>query len=177
MEETALAGLPWGGGEVQSLPQTGSSPGQGITGSWATCHCGGCQLVLVPVQEPPVRTCWPPALAAPARTAASARSRRTTRASPAVAPLAGKVWAWPFWGLEPPTPLREGEAGGGSQACERVLTCPMAQLGGQDVTIACIPWFLPWCERCPRCHCHSRGFHQHPQPTQPLSCSVPRSDL
>lgn len=80
-------------------------------------------------------------------------------------------------GVRTPRSPQGGRGGGGSQACERVLTCPMAQLGGQDVTIACIPWFLPWCERCPRCHCHPRGFHQHPQPTQPLSCSVPRSDL
>lgn len=64
----------------------------------ATCHFGGCQWVLVPVQEPPVRMCWPPVLAAPVRMVVSARSQRTTRASPAVAPLAGKVWTWPFWG-------------------------------------------------------------------------------
>lgn len=51
----------------------------------------GGQWAPVPVQEPPVRTCWPPAPAAPARTAASAGSRRTTRGSRAAAHPAGKV--------------------------------------------------------------------------------------
>lgn len=55
------------------------------------CPLGGGQRAPVPVQEPPVRTCWPPAPAAPARTAASAGSQRTTRGSRAAARLAGKV--------------------------------------------------------------------------------------
>lgn len=73
--------------------------GTGVVGSWRGCH-----WVLVPVQEPPARMCWPPALAAPARTAASARSQRTTRASPVAAPLAGKVGAWPLCWLVPAVP-------------------------------------------------------------------------
>lgn len=63
-------------------------------GTWATQYLGGGnQKPLVPAQEPPARTCWPPAPAAPARTEASAGSRRTTRASPAAARPAGKVGA------------------------------------------------------------------------------------
>lgn len=76
-----------------------------------------------------MRTCWPPVLAAPARTVVSARSLRTTRASPAVAPLAGKVWTWPFWGLEPPTPLREGEAQGRGPGLEEGPDLPHGSAG------------------------------------------------
>lgn len=76
-------------------PSTGSTPGQGMgqQGLVPPVRLVGCQRVLVPVQEPPARTCWPPVLAVPARMAASAGSRKTTRASPAVVPLAGKVGA------------------------------------------------------------------------------------
>lgn len=121
----------------------------------------GCQRVLVPVQEPPARTCWPPALAAPARTVASAGSRKTTRASPAVAHPAGKVRAWPVWGFSTPRTsqlLRERKmerreggqgpaAGRWLPACPaqflalgRVLTCPTAQQGGWDAAITHTPW-------------------------------------
>ena len=81
------------------------APGQGTGVAGVLGHplfWRGCQRVLVPVQEPPARTCWPPAPAAPARTAASAGSQKTTRASPAVAPLAGKVGARPVSGFSTP---------------------------------------------------------------------------
>lgn len=90
MEEMAPAGLPHGGGEAQSLPQA-RDRGTRILGHRSFWR--GCQRVLVPVQEPPVRTCWPLVLVAPARMVASAGSQKTMRAFPAVAHLAGKVGA------------------------------------------------------------------------------------
>lgn len=68
----------------------------------ALLFCRECHWVLVSVQEPPVRMCWPPVLVAPARMVASAGSQKTTRASPAAAPLAGKVGAWPTSGFSTP---------------------------------------------------------------------------
>lgn len=59
-----------------------------------------------------VRMCWPPVPTAPARTGASAESRKITRASPACAPRAGKVW-----GASPaPLPLSGGKCREGTGA-------------------------------------------------------------
>lgn len=131
-------------------PRTGSTPGQGMgqQGLVPPVHLVRCQRVPVPVQEPPVRTYWPPALVAPARMVASAGSRKTTRASPAVAPPAGKV-------------------GAQRSASGRVLTCPRHSRVGktQPSPVVC-------CEQYPRCHCDPRGFCQCLQPTQSLSPSV-----
>lgn len=130
-------------GKPRACPRAGSSPGRGtkVVGSWATHYFGeGCQRVLLPVQEPPARTCWPPVLVAPARMAASARSQRTTRASPAVAPLAGKVGAWPSWGFSRSAPVasllssaawgvKDGGEGAGLGSSRQAAACVPCQAG------------------------------------------------
>lgn len=210
MEEMAPAGLPWGlVGKPRACARAGSSPRAGDRGSRVSGQPSfqtGCQRVLVPVQEPPARTCWPPALAAPARTVASAGSRKTMRASPAVAHPAGKVGAWSVWGFstpctsqllrEPKTERREGgqgpAAGRWLPACPaqcpalgRVLTCPTAQQGGWDAAIARTPRRGQFAARAPtlvravpKTSSSSPGaFASTSSPCGPRPALSPRSDL